>query len=158
MALNISIRIASFNCNGVDKLCGISVWEPWYYFTLGDMVTATPRVYFAKCAQRILWRWRFIRRHHGVLNGGPYGGLAVLRRKTLLSRLINLKIKRQLWILISIVLPAVTIPYPEPVYTGWSSVHWNATGMPMVDPVYTGIPLGHPANTCRVHWNTTGKT
>ena len=50
------------------------------------------------------------------------------------------------------------IPYPEPVYTGWSSVHWNATGMPLVDPVYTGIPLGHPANTCRVHWNTTGKT
>ena len=49
-------------------------------------------------------------------------------------------------------------PYPEPVYTGWSSVHWNATGVPLVDPVYTGIPLGHPANTCRVHWNTTGKT
>ena len=49
------------------------------------------------------------------------------------------------------------IPYPEPVYTGWSSVHWNATGMPLVDPVYTGIPLGHPVNTCRVHWNTTGK-
>ena len=20
------------------------------------------------------------------------------------------------------------VPYPEPVYTGWSSVHWNATG------------------------------
>ena len=49
-------------------------------------------------------------------------------------------------------------PYPEQVYTGWSSVHWNATGMPLVDPVYTGIPLGHLANTCRVHWNTTGKT
>ena len=32
-------------------------------------------------------------------------------------------------------------PYPEPVYTGWSSVHWNATGMPLFDPVYTGIPL-----------------
>ena len=27
------------------------------------------------------------------------------------------------------------IPYPDPVYTGWSSVHWNATGMPLVDPV-----------------------
>ena len=38
-------------------------------------------------------------------------------------------------------------PYPEPVYTGWSSVHWKATGM----------PLGDPANTCRVHWKTTGK-
>ena len=50
------------------------------------------------------------------------------------------------------------VPYPEPVYTGWSRVHWNATGMPLVDPVYTGIPLGDPANTCRVHWNTTGKT
>ena len=48
-------------------------------------------------------------------------------------------------------------PYPEPGYTGWSSVHWNSTGMPLVDPVYTGIPLGHPANTYRVHWNTTEK-
>ena len=48
-------------------------------------------------------------------------------------------------------------PYPEPVYTGLSSVHWNATGMPLTDPVCTGIPLGDPANTCRVHWNTTGK-
>ena len=36
---------------------------------------------------------------------------------------------------------ASAYPYPEPVYTGWSSVHWNATGMPLVDPVYTGIPL-----------------
>ena len=43
-------------------------------------------------------------------------------------------------------------PYPEPVYTGWSSAHWDATGMPLVNPAYTGIPLGHPANTCRVHW------
>ena len=50
------------------------------------------------------------------------------------------------------------LPYPEAVYTGWSSVHWNATGMLLFDPVYTGIPLGDPANTCRVHWNTTGKT
>ena len=48
-------------------------------------------------------------------------------------------------------------PYPKPLYTGWSSVHWNATEMPLVDPVYTGIPLGDPANTCRVYWNTTGK-
>ena len=48
-------------------------------------------------------------------------------------------------------------PYPEPMYTGWPSVHWNATGMPLADPVYSGIPLGDPANTCRVHWNTTGK-
>ena len=61
-------------------------------------------------------------------------------------------------------------PYPEEVYTDWSSVHWNATGMPLVDPVYTGIPLGDPANTCRVehhwknlveaatHWNATRET
>ena len=49
-------------------------------------------------------------------------------------------------------------PYPEPVYTGWSSVHLNTTGMPLVDPVYTGIPPGDPAITCRLHWNTTGKT
>ena len=48
-------------------------------------------------------------------------------------------------------------PYPEAVYTGWSSVHCNATGAPLVDPVYTGIPLGDPATTWRVHWNTTGK-
>ena len=56
------------------------------------------------------------------------------------------------------VVPTDKPPYPEPVYTGWSSVHWNATGMPLVDPVYTGIPLGHLVNTCRVHWNTTGET
>ena len=49
-------------------------------------------------------------------------------------------------------------PYPEPVYTGWSSVHWNATGMPLVNPVYTGISLGHPANTCRVHWKNLVET
>ena len=49
-------------------------------------------------------------------------------------------------------------PYPEPVYTGWSSVHWNATGMPLVDPVYTGMPLGHPANTCMVHWKNLVET
>ena len=68
-------------------------------------------------------------------------------------------------------------PYPEPVYTGWSSVHWDATGMPLVYPVYTGIPLGDPENTwladastqwcpsgepvliCIIgtHWKTTGK-
>ena len=47
--------------------------------------------------------------------------------------------------------------YPEPVYTGWCSVHSNVIGMPLADPVYTGIPLGVPANPCRVHWNTTGK-
>ena len=46
-------------------------------------------------------------------------------------------------------------PYPEPVYTGWSSVHWNATGMPLVDPVYTGIPLeklSWNSRTLECHW------
>ena len=64
-------------------------------------------------------------------------------------------------------------------------VHWNATGMPLVDPVNTGIPLGdtneysrgtlehHLKNLveavpywnatgesvyCSLHWNTTGGT
>ena len=47
-------------------------------------------------------------------------------------------------------------PYPEPLYTGWSSTleyHWDDTGW---SSVY-GIPLGDPAKTCKVHWNTTGK-
>ena len=44
------------------------------------------------------------------------------------------------------------------MYTGSSSEHWNTTGTPLVDPVYTGIPLGDPANTCRVQWSTTRKT
>ena len=64
-----------------------------------------------------------------------------------------------------------TTPYPEPVYTGWSSVHWNATGMPLVDPVYTGIPLeklswNSPTLECHwrnlvesaPHWDATGET
>ena len=33
-------------------------------------------------------------------------------------------------------------PHPEPVFICWSSVHWNTTGMPLVDPMYTGISLG----------------
>ena len=62
-------------------------------------------------------------------------------------------------------------PYPEPVYTGWSSVHWNATGMPLVDPVYTGTPLEklswyRPKVECHwrnlvesaPHWKATGET
>ena len=78
--------------------------------------------------------------------------------------------------------PGGLYPYPEPVYTGWSSVHWIATGMPLVDPVYTGIPLEKlswnsstlechwrnlvesaphwdatgETNFCSLHWNTTG--
>ena len=63
------------------------------------------------------------------------------------------------------------LPYPTPVYTGWSSVHWNATGMPLVDPVYTGLPLeklswNSPTLECHwrnlvesaPHWNATGET
>ena len=48
-----------------------------------------------------------------------------------------------------------TIPYPEPVYTGWSSVHWDTTGRPseylqgtlehhwknLVETARTGMPL-----------------
>ena len=62
-------------------------------------------------------------------------------------------------------------PYPEPVYTGWSRVHWNATGMPLVDPVYTGTPLeklswNSPTLECHCrnlvestpHWDATGET
>ena len=64
--------------------------------------------------------------------------------------------------------------YLEPVYTDCSSVHWKATGMPLVDPViYTWIPLGDPANIAgqgalehhwknlvetALHWNATGET
>ena len=63
-------------------------------------------------------------------------------------------------------------PYPEPVYTGWSSVHWNATGMLPVDPVYTGNTTWPPSEYLQStlehhwknlvetaqHWNATGKT
>ena len=62
-------------------------------------------------------------------------------------------------------------PYPEPVYTGWSSVHWNGTGMPLVDSVYTGTPLeklswNSPTLECHwrnlvesaPHWDATGET
>ena len=49
------------------------------------------------------------------------------------------------------------IPYPEAVYTGWSSVHWNTTGMPLVDPVYTGIPL-EKLSWIRPTWDATGET
>ena len=74
-------------------------------------------------------------------------------RHTEQSKIGRVSVKQSWWIYVN-----RPYPYPEPVYTGWSSVHWNTTGMPLDDPVYTGIPLGHPANTCRVHWNTTGKT
>ena len=38
-------------------------------------------------------------------------------------------------------------PYPEPVYTGWSSVHCNATGMPLECHWLTQCTLGY-------HWAT----
>ena len=63
------------------------------------------------------------------------------------------------------------IPYPEPVYTGWSSVHWNATGMPLIGPVYTGyhweiqqIFIGYTRTLLEKivetdpYWNATGQT
>ena len=43
------------------------------------------------------------------------------------------------------------------MYTGWSIVHWNTTGMSWFDQVYTVMPLVDPVNTFRVHWNTTAK-
>ena len=75
-------------------------------------------------------------------------------------------------------------PYPEPTYTGWSSVHWNATGWPgvhwdttgwpskyLILAGYTGTSLKkliwnwpilecHWRNSdfCSLHWNTTGGT
>ena len=59
------------------------------------------------------------------------------------------------------------------MYTGWSIVHWNATGTPLVDPVHTGIPLGDTCSECLQgtlehdwkklvetvpHWNATEET
>ena len=44
------------------------------------------------------------------------------------------------------------IPYPDQVYTGWSTVHWNAIDMLLVNTVYTGIPLDNPVKTSMVHW------
>ena len=32
-------------------------------------------------------------------------------------------------------------PSAKPVYTGLPNVHWYATGMTLVDTVYTGTPL-----------------
>ena len=66
-------------------------------------------------------------------------------------------------------------PYPEPVYTGWSSVHWNATGIHwMTQRILagnTGTPLeklswNSPTLECHwrnlvesgPHWDATGET
>ena len=58
-------------------------------------------------------------------------------------------------------------PYPEPVYTGWSSVHWNATGWPSVHWDTTGPPSEYLQGTLEhnwknlvetaPHWNATGE-
>ena len=62
-------------------------------------------------------------------------------------------------------------PYPEPVYTGWSSVYWNATGMPLVAQCtlgyhwatqrilagYNGTPL-EKLSWNSPHWNATRET
>ena len=80
---------------------------------------------------------------------------------------------------------AYTFPYHEPVYTGWSSVHLNATGMPRLTQCtlgyhwatqrilagYTGTPLeklswNSPTLECHwrnliataPHWDATGET
>ena len=67
------------------------------------------------------------------------------------------------------------LPYPEPVYTGWSSVHWNANGMPLVDQCtlgdhwltqrilagYTGTPLeklSWSSPTLERHWRNLVET
>ena len=44
------------------------------------------------------------------------------------------------------------IPYPEPVYTGWSSVHWNATGWPSSYWDTTGRPSEYLQGTLEHHW------
>ena len=47
-------------------------------------------------------------------------------------------------------------PYPEPVYTGWSSVHWKHTEYALAGPVYTGMTLGDTTanlqTTLEHHW------
>ena len=59
-------------------------------------------------------------------------------------------------------------PYPEPMYTGRSSVHWNATGWPSVHWDITGPPSEYLQGTLEhhwkklswnsPHWNATGET
>ena len=59
-------------------------------------------------------------------------------------------------------------PCPEPVYTGWSSVHWNANGWPSVHLDTIGSPSEHLQGTLEhhwknlvetaPHWNATGET
>ena len=48
-------------------------------------------------------------------------------------------------------------PYPEPVYTGWSSVHWNATGI-LGHWDTTGPPSEYLQGTLEHHWNNLVET
>ena len=43
-------------------------------------------------------------------------------------------------------------PYSEPVYTGCSSVHWNATGWSSVHWDTTGRPSEYLQGTMEHHW------
>ena len=64
--------------------------------------------------------------------------------------------------------PGTFSPYPEPVCTGWSSVHWNATGWPSVHWDTTGPHSEYLQGTLEhhwknlvetaPHWNATGET
>ena len=47
-------------------------------------------------------------------------------------------------------------PYPEQVYTGWSSVHWNATGMPLECHWLVQCTLGYHWVTQRILAGCTG--
>ena len=49
-------------------------------------------------------------------------------------------------------------PYPEPVYTGWSSVHWNATGWPSVHWDTTGPPSEYLQGALEHHWKNLVET
>ena len=49
-------------------------------------------------------------------------------------------------------------PYPEPVYTGWSSVHWNTTGSPSVHWDTTGRPSEQLQGTLEHHWKNLVET
>ena len=55
------------------------------------------------------------------------------------------------------------------MYTGWSSVYWNATAMPLVDPVYSsnirwfaqwyhGVHHWKNLIDTAPHWDATGET
>ena len=49
-------------------------------------------------------------------------------------------------------------PYPEPVNSGWSSVHWNATGWPSVHWDITGWPSKYLHGTLEHHWKNLAET